>query len=165
MKKSGIVLLLGRPNVGKSTLLNTLIGQKVSITSPKSQTTRAPLKALLFIDTPGVFLKAQDKLSKTINRRTMSSVQDDFDVVLYIVDQTRPRDYEEGRVAGISRTITKPKILVINKADVIEPNYYAEYRFCSWCRHNGFVCNIERRPRTTILCRIIFSLSGCNGLG
>lgn len=137
MKKSGIVLLLGRPNVGKSTLLNTLIGQKVSITSPKSQTTRAPLKALyeddrgqlLFIDTPGVFLKAQDKLSKTINRRTMSSVQDDFDVVLYVIDQTRPRDYEEGRVTGISRSIDKPKILVVNKADVQEPNYYAEYRF------------------------------------
>jgi len=137
MKKSGIVLLLGRPNVGKSTLLNTIIGQKVSITSPKSQTTRAPLKALyedergqlLFIDTPGVFLKAQDRLSKTINRRTLGAVEEDYDVALYMVDQTRARNFEEGRVAGIARTITKPKILVINKMDVAEPNHYAEYRY------------------------------------
>ncbi|MFA6005420.1 MAG: GTPase Era [Patescibacteria group bacterium] len=137
MKKSGIVLLLGRPNVGKSTLLNTLIGQKVSITSPKSQTTRAPLKALfedergqlLFVDTPGVFLKAQDKLSKTINRRTLSAVEEDFDVAVYMVDQTRARNFEEGRVAGIVRGISKPKILVINKIDAEGPNHYAEYRY------------------------------------
>jgi len=76
VKKSGKVLLVGRPNVGKSTFLNNLIGQKVAITSPKAQTTRFAIKALLeeergtiiFVDTPGIFAKAEDKLSKKINR-------------------------------------------------------------------------------------------------
>lgn len=130
-------MLIGRPNVGKSTFLNNVVGQKVSITSPKSQTTRFAIKAiyedergqLLFIDTPGVFKKAEDKLSKLINKRTLNEIETDFDIAVYMVDHTRHRDREEGRVLGIVRQIKKPKILVINKIDIKNPSYLSEYRF------------------------------------
>lgn len=136
-KKAGIVLILGRPNVGKSTFLNNIIGQKVSITSPKSQTTRRSIKAvyedirgqLLFIDTPGIFKKALDPLSKKINARVLDSMESEFDVVLYMVDHTRARGYEEGRVLGLVRKIKKPIFLLINKIDTREPSFLAEYRY------------------------------------
>jgi GTP-binding protein Era len=135
--KEGTVLLVGRPNVGKSTFANNLIGQKVAITSPKPQTTRFPIKALyeenrgkiIFIDTPGIFAKAQDPLSKKINERTLQTVQQSVDVVLYMVDHTRKRDFEEAKVLGIVRKIDKPKILVINKMDMKEPDYMPQYKF------------------------------------
>ncbi|MBI2051805.1 GTPase Era [Candidatus Roizmanbacteria bacterium] len=136
-KKSGTVLLIGRPNVGKSTFLNNLIGQKVAITSPKPQTTRFPIKALyedergkiIFVDTPGIFGKAEDYLSKKINKRTERLIQTAVDVVLYMVDHTRRRDFEEAKVLGIVRKIQKPKILVINKIDIQEPSYLPQYKF------------------------------------
>lgn len=136
-KKAGIVLLLGRPNVGKSTFINTILKQKVSITSPKPQTTRRSLKAiyedergqLLFIDTPGIFKKAKDKLSKGINKEAESAVNNTFDVVLYMIDHSRHRDFEEGKVLGIVRKITQPKLLLINKIDLKEKSYLSEYRF------------------------------------
>lgn len=134
--KSGTVALVGRPNVGKSTLVNTVIGHKVSITSPKPQTTRFPLQALLqeergevmFVDLPGIFQKATDALSKKVNRQTLKEVEKDFDIFLYVVDPTRRREFEEGRVLGIVRNISKPKILVINKADE-ELKYLPQYEF------------------------------------
>jgi len=135
--KSGKVLLVGRPNVGKSTFLNNLIGQKVAITSPKAQTTRFPIKALLeeergtviFVDTPGIFAKAEDKLSKKINKNTLSTLNEEVDLVLYMVDHTRRRDFEEAKVLGIVRKIDKPKILVINKIDKLDGSYLAQYEF------------------------------------
>ncbi len=135
--KQGIVLLIGRPNVGKSTFLNNLIGQKVAITSPKPQTTRFPIRALYedergqitFVDTPGVFGKAKDSLSKKINEQTLNSISQEIDLVLYMVDQTRRRDFEEAKVLGIVRKIKKPKILVINKIDPHEKTYLPQYRF------------------------------------
>lgn len=134
--KSGTVALVGRPNVGKSTLVNTIVGHKVSITSPKPQTTRFPLQALyqedrgeiMFVDLPGIFQKATDALSKKVNRQTLKEVEKDFDVFLYVVDPTRKREFEEGRVLGIVRNITKPKILVINKVDE-ELKYLPQYEF------------------------------------
>jgi GTP-binding protein Era len=137
IKKYGTVLLLGRPNVGKSTLVNTIIGQKVSITSPKPQTTRFQIHAryedergtIIFVDAPGIMRKTKDSLSQTINRRATQSITDDIDVVLYIVDHTRRRDWEEARVIGMMRTIKKPKILVINKIDDQEKTYLPQYSF------------------------------------
>lgn len=137
IKKSGIVLLLGRPNVGKSTFVNNLIGQKVAITSPKPQTTRFPIHALYqdergsieFVDTPGIFDKVKDTLSKKINMQTMQAVDQVADVVIYMVDHTRRRDYEESKVLGIVRSIQKPKILVINKVDLQEETYLPQYEF------------------------------------
>ena len=135
--KQGKILLIGRPNVGKSTFLNNLIGTKVAITSPKPQTTRFPIKALyeseqgqiIFIDTPGIFGKAEDKLSKRINQNTFQALHEEIDAVIYMVDHTRKRDFEEGKVLGIVRKIEKPKILVINKIDDDEKTYLPQYKF------------------------------------
>lgn len=134
--KNGVALLIGRPNVGKSTLLNNLIGQKVAITSPKPQTTRFPIRAfyqdergqIIFVDTPGIFRKAQDALSKKINLRATKAYAEDIDLVVYIVDPTRKRDFEEAKVLGIVRKIDKPKILVINKIDS-KTKYLPQYKF------------------------------------
>ncbi len=135
--KSGKVLLIGRPNVGKSTFLNNLIGQKVSITSPKPQTTRFPIRALyqdetgeiIFVDTPGIMRKTEDHLSENINKKTLQVLNEEVDLVLYMIDHTRKRDYEEARVLGIVRGIDKPKILVINKIDVQDKTYLPQYKF------------------------------------
>jgi GTP-binding protein Era len=135
--KQGKVLLIGRPNVGKSTFLNNLIGQKVAITSPKPQTTRFPIKALyqdergeiIFTDTPGIMRKTEDHLSENINKKTLQAINDQVDVVLYMIDHTRKRDYEEARVLGLVRQIEKPKILVINKIDIKDKSYLPQYKF------------------------------------
>lgn len=135
--KSGIVLLIGRPNVGKSTFLNNLINQKVAITSPKPQTTRFPIRALyqeergkiIFVDTPGIMGKTEDRLSEKINKKTLQTLNEGIDLVLYMIDHTRKRDFEESRVLGLVRQINKPKILVINKIDIKQPSYLAQYKF------------------------------------
>lgn len=135
--KKGTVLLIGRPNVGKSTLVNTIIGTKVAITSPKPQTTRFPIHGvyqdergeLIFVDTPGIFDKVHDTLARQINRETLRTLNTGYDLALYIVDHTRRRDMEEAKVLGLVRQITKPVILVINKIDYQQESYIAQYRF------------------------------------
>lgn len=140
--KTGKVLLIGRPNVGKSTFLNNLIGQKVAITSPKPQTTRFPIRALyedergkiIFTDTPGIYSargrpSAGWELSQSINERTLHTLNEEFDVVIYMIDHTRRRDFEEAKVIGIVRKIQKPKILVINKIDLQDKTYLPQYKF------------------------------------
>ena len=127
--KSGIVALIGRPNVGKSTLLNHILGHKVSITSPKPQTTRFNLEAiyedervqLMFIDTPGIFGKVNDQVGKRINMQAEESLEGEVHVVVYMIDHTRERDFEENKVLGIVRKSKAKKILVINKIDVKSP--------------------------------------------
>ncbi len=136
-KKAGIAALVGRPNVGKSTLLNMLLGQKVSITSPKPQTTRFNLQAvfeddrgqIIFVDTPGIFGKVEDPLAKKINPKAAQSIEEGADVVVYIVDHTRERDFEENKALGIVRKAKVPKILVINKIDVRRPSHIVQYKF------------------------------------
>jgi len=135
--KTGTVALIGRPNVGKSTLVNNLIGQKVAITSPKPQTTRFPIQGLfqddrgqiVFVDTPGIFRKATDTVSRHINKKSLESFDSGLDLLLYVIDHTRSRDFEEARVLGIVRKIAVPKILVINKIDVTEPTYMPQYAY------------------------------------
>ncbi|MDH7476098.1 MAG: GTPase Era [Microgenomates group bacterium] len=135
--KQGNVLLIGRPNVGKSTFLNNVIGQKVAITSPKPQTTRFAIKAIyqnekgeiIFIDTPGIMKKTEDNLSEKINKKTLQALNEEVDVALYMIDHTRKRDFEEARVLGLVRQIKKPKILVINKIDIQEKSYLPQYKF------------------------------------
>lgn len=134
--KEGIALLLGRPNVGKSTFVNNVIGQKVAITSPKPQTTRFPIQGLyeeergkiIFTDTPGIFGKTKDVLSKLINTQTLRSLNKKIDVVLYFIDPTRKRDFEEARVLGIARKMKAPVILVVNKRDK-KQTYLPQYMF------------------------------------
>ncbi len=137
----GTVALIGRPNSGKSTLVNNLVGQKVAITSPKPQTTRVSMQAvyddglnqIIFVDTPGIFssLPAGRKgiLPRQVNLVAERVLRQDVDVILYVVDHTRKRGMEENRTLGIIRKIDKPKILVINKIDLSAPSYLEEYKF------------------------------------
>ncbi len=133
----GKVLLVGRANVGKSTFVNNVIGQKVAITSPKPQTTRFSIRALyeeergkiIFVDTPGIVGKAKDYLSKRINEKTLQILNENVDVVIYMVDATRKRDFEESKVLGLVRKINKPKILVINKIDDPGKSFIPQYKF------------------------------------
>ncbi len=133
----GKVLLVGRANVGKSTFVNNVIGQKVAITSPKPQTTRFSIRALyeeergkiIFVDTPGIVGKAKDFLSKRINEKTLQILNEKVDLVIYMVDATRKRDFEESKVLGLVRKINKPKILVINKIDDPGKSFLPQYKF------------------------------------
>ncbi len=137
MGKVGTVALIGRPNVGKSTLVNNLVGQKVAITSPKPQTTQLPLYAvfeneegqILFVDTPGIFAKAKLSEGKAANLEAERALTSDIDVALYIIDKTRPRGLEENRVLGLVRKLKCPKIMVYNKSDVRVPDFTAQYKF------------------------------------
>ena len=136
--KVGVVALIGRPNTGKSTLVNNLVGHKVAFTSPKPQTTQFSIYAvyedenaqIVFVDTPGIFARStRSARSGQANLAASKALKEDVNVVLYIVDHTRRRGIEENRVLGILRKIDKPKILVINKIDKKEPSYREEYRF------------------------------------
>lgn len=136
--KSGYVAIIGRPNSGKSTLLNNILGHKVSITSPKPQTTRQSIHAvyedergqIIFIDTPGIFGKVHDPVSKIINPRTEQTLNEGMNVIVYLVDMTRDRDTEENKTLGIVRLFSNiPKILAYNKMDIKSPSYLPHYKF------------------------------------
>jgi GTP-binding protein Era len=135
--KSGSVAIIGRPNTGKSTLINNIIGQKVSITSPKPQTTRFPIYAvyedergqIIFVDTPGFFAQARKEARKA-NTLLQKVLEENLDCLVYIVDKTRPRGNEENRLIGMVRKIQGvPKILVVNKIDIKDPDYIPHYAF------------------------------------
>jgi len=132
--KSGFVALLGRSNAGKSTLINSLVGAKVAITSPKPQTTRYAIHGVLnddrgqvvFVDTPGIFLEGHDHLTKSLLKATEEATRD-IDLVLYVADPTRAIGNEERVALRMIDGIQKPKILVLNKADTKKPPYKEEY--------------------------------------
>lgn len=135
--KAGYVAIVGRPNSGKSTLLNNLLGHKVSITSPKPQTTRYSIEAVLedkrgqiiFIDTPGIFEKVKDPVAKYINPIAQQVLKGDVDVIIYIIDHTRGRSVEENKIIGLVRETDKPKILAFNKIDIKKPDFTPQYKF------------------------------------
>ncbi len=123
--KSGFVSLVGRPNVGKSTLLNNIIGQKVAITSDKPQTTRNIIQGIyneketqiVFVDTPGIH-KPTHKLGKILNKGAYYSI-DDVDVVCFLVDAKKGLGGGDKYIIERLKQIDKPVILVINKIDVL----------------------------------------------
>lgn len=125
--KSGFVVLVGRSNVGKSTLLNTLVGTKVAATSFRAQMTRQPIHGVLttaqgqavFVDTPGVFKDTRSQLNSKLTKKVQESLEG-IDVIVYVVDPTREIGLEERSVQGMIRHVDKPKILVINKSDLPE---------------------------------------------
>ncbi len=124
--KSGFVTLIGRPNVGKSTLMNYLIGQKIAITSNKPQTTRNRIQTVLtreegqiiFVDTPGIH-KAKNKLGSymvNVAERTLNEV----DVVLWLVEPTTFIGAGERHIAAQLKKVRTPVLLVINKVDMVK---------------------------------------------
>lgn len=124
--KSGFVTLIGRPNVGKSTLMNQLIGQKIAITSNKPQTTRNRIQTvytdergqIIFLDTPGIH-KAKNKLGEymvNVAERTMSEV----DIVMWLVEPSTFIGAGEQRIAEQLRKVKTPIFLVINKIDTVK---------------------------------------------
>lgn len=121
--RSGYVALLGRPNVGKSTLMNALVGEKIAITSPKAQTTRNRIMCVLnrvhsqiiFFDTPGVH-KARNKLGDYMVKTALDTIKD-MDVVMFLVDATEKRGPGEDYILGVLEKAACPVILVINKID------------------------------------------------
>ncbi len=137
-KKVGFVVLIGRSNVGKSTLLNNLIGTKIAITSPKPQTTRrsvhgvlhAPEGQIIFVDTPGVFQKRADRVTAKLNRTVQESLRG-VDLLLYIVDPTRAIGPEEEQVMKMIKGGKIPCLLVINKIDERPIPYLEDYRALS----------------------------------
>lgn len=124
--RSGFVALIGRPNVGKSTLMNRLIGQKIAITSPKPQTTRNRIRTvytsdagqIVFVDTPGIH-KAKNKLGDYMVRETASSVSD-VDVILWLVEASTFIGPGDRRIAGQLKDVNLPVILIINKSDTVK---------------------------------------------
>ncbi len=132
-KKSGFAALVGRPNVGKSTLMNRLIGQKIAITSNKPQTTRNRIQTvytcekgqIVFLDTPGIH-KAKNKLGEymvNVAERTLKEV----DVVLWLVEPTTYIGAGEKHIAEQLAHIHTPVILVINKIDKVKKDELLTY--------------------------------------
>ncbi|MBU0482631.1 MAG: GTPase Era [Proteobacteria bacterium] len=125
--KSGVVALVGPPNVGKSTLLNSLLGQKISIVSPKPQTTRnrilgilnGPDHQLLLLDTPGVH-KARSPLNIEMVRIAMETL-DEVDAILFMIDVTLPLPTPAKNPAHILQGTRHPAILLLNKIDLVPP--------------------------------------------
>lgn len=121
--KSGFVSLIGRPNVGKSTLINNLVGSKIAITSDKAQTTRNVIQGIyneddiqiVFVDTPGIH-KPSNKLGQILNKGAYFSI-DDVDIVCFLIDAKAGLGRGDKYILERLKKIDKPVILVINKID------------------------------------------------
>ena len=132
--KSGFVTIIGRPNVGKSTLMNRMIGQKIAITSNKPQTTRNRIQTvytdmdrgqIIFLDTPGIH-KAKNKLGEymvNVAEKTLNEV----DVVLWLVEPSNFIGAGEQHIAEQLKKVKTPVILIINKMDMVEKDKVLEF--------------------------------------
>lgn len=123
--KSGFVSLVGRPNVGKSTLINELVGYKIAITSDKAQTTRNMIQGIyndeecqiVFVDTPGIH-KPKHKLGQRLNEEAYYSI-DDVDIILFLMDVTEEFGKGDNFVLEKIKKANKPTFLILNKVDKI----------------------------------------------
>lgn len=122
--KSGFIAIIGRPNVGKSTLMNQLVGEKIAITSPVPQTTRNRLRGILtttqaqiiFVDTPGIH-KPHHELGKVLVENAVSAINN-VDVVLFVVDSSSPAGGGDRYIADLLQHSKTPIILGLNKTDL-----------------------------------------------
>lgn len=125
-QRCGFIAIVGRPNVGKSTLLNRILGQKISITSRKPQTTRHRILGIktqstaqcIYVDTPGLHLGGKSAINRYMNR-TAAGVFADVDVILFVVEAMRWTDEDEA-VAEKLRQLAVPLIVVVNKVDEVK---------------------------------------------
>jgi GTP-binding protein Era len=123
--KSGFAVLVGRTNVGKSTLLNALVGTKIAIVTPKPQTTRdtyhgivhRPEGQIVFVDTPGIFKTQPSKLVQNLHHKVRDALEG-INVIVHVVDPTRAIGTEDQRVNDIVDHSILPKILILNKSDL-----------------------------------------------
>ena len=123
---SGFVAVVGRPNVGKSTLVNRLVGEKVSIVSPKPQTTRNRILGIVgtehsqvvFVDTPGIH-KPKTKLGEYMEKSVQDAVQG-IDILCVLIDASKPRP-EDHELAESYKGFKVPKYLLLNKTDLVSP--------------------------------------------
>ena len=134
--KSGFIGIIGRPNVGKSTLLNQILGEKVAITANKPQTTRNSIRGIytrpeteskegvqmVFIDTPGIH-RGHNKLGTAMTEMAVNTLKE-VDVILFLVDGPLSAGPGDRRITEMLQTIDTPKILVANKMDTMEPEDY-----------------------------------------
>lgn len=145
--RSGFVSIIGRPNAGKSTLLNALVGQKVAIVADKPQTTRTSIQGVLttseaqvvFLDTPGIH-----KADSALNKRLMDAVRNSLeerDLLLFVVDAARDFGEQDRRAVDIARRTETPVVLVLNKVDLLKDkalllplieHYKALYEFADY---------------------------------
>ncbi len=122
--RSGYVAIIGRPNVGKSTLINRILGQKLCITSRRPQTTRhrilgiktTELGQFIYVDTPGMHSDGKKAMNRYMNRAAAASI-DDVDVVLFVVEGLKWTDDDQRVLKRIQQDARSPVILVLNKAD------------------------------------------------
>lgn len=134
--KSGFITLVGRSNVGKSTLLNTLVGTKLAAVTDKPQTTRNIIHGVLnnqlgqavFVDTPGIFKEHRGPLAGKLTERAREALKD-IDLIIYVVDPTKSLGAEERYSLSLILRSNKPKLLVINKSDLSnkEKQYLENY--------------------------------------
>ena len=126
--KSGFVSIIGRPNVGKSTLLNTIIGEKITIVSDKPQTTRnkilgvkhLPGVQIVFLDTPGIH-KPRHKLNEYMVKTALSTF-DEVDILLFMIEAGEPSGPGDRHILEMLTKVTKPVFLLINKIDSVPKN-------------------------------------------
>jgi GTP-binding protein Era len=160
--RSGFVAVLGKPNVGKSTLINAYVGQKIAIVSPKPQTTRRRLRGILtlptaqivFVDTPGIHVP-RHKLGEYMVETAVRAIPD-ADVLLFMVDLSGPQGDEDRKLAELIRErAASPCILVLNKVDLTSP-VEAELRREAYlglanCQHSIMVSATEGHNRDQLL--------------
>lgn len=136
--KSGFIGIVGRPNVGKSTLLNQIMGEKIAITSNKPQTTRNSIRGIytreatetcdgvqmVFIDTPGIH-KGRNKLGNAMTDIAVNTLRE-VDLILFLVDGPQSKGSGDKYIMDMMKEVDTPKILVVNKMDTMKPEDYLE---------------------------------------
>ncbi|MFW5712581.1 MAG: GTPase Era [Spirochaetota bacterium] len=153
--KSGLIAVVGRPSSGKSTLLNTICGQKVSITAPSPQTTRNTVRGILseergqlvFLDTPG-YHNSQQKFNRFLKQLAHSTLEE-ADVILYVLDPRRAPGPEETQLMQVLADSDKPVIAAINKTDLNPPR----------------LAEVQQRVAEQLPHSLAYPISALNGFG